>query len=537
MSDALAGLRLDDLLAGVQQRLTELSSAGDRLQALLAAVLAVGAGLELDSTLRRIVRVAAELVGAGYGALAVRGEEPRLLSEFTREPDGAARVRSGEPPSGPGVLDVPVRVRDEVFGNLYLAGKKDGGRFTADDEIVLRSLAAAAGVAVENARLFEHSRMRERWFEATGTINATILADADVHETLHLIAELAKEVAGADVTLIVLGRDGGRLTIAAAAGERAGLLAGGSVSGTDPVVGDVLRTGETKLVADLNAVPRAERAMLGSEFGPAVVAAMRKAGDTGGVLLAARRQGAPRFGADLLTVLSSFAAQATVALEFTGKQHRERQLAVLADRDRIAHDLHDHVIQRLFATGMVLQGTLKHVKDGHAVHRITSAVKQLDEIVQEIRTSIFDLHTSDGGAKPSSVRRRLLDAAAEVSEDTPVTPSIRISGAVDTLVPDELTGHLEAVVRTGLRHALRHASASWARLHVQVGHDAVVEVAHDGPGNGFDEHGLADLRVRAAACGGAVVLAPGAAGETVLTWRAPLPGQGEARVSPSSPDG
>ncbi|WP_307832169.1 sensor histidine kinase [Prauserella cavernicola] len=524
MSEALTGLRLDDLLSGVQQRLAELGRTGDRLQALLDAVLAVGAGLELDSTLRRIVHAATELVGARHGVLGVLGDDRTRLRRFVYDGSGDVQERLGEPPRGPGVLDVPVRVRDEVFGNLYLAEKRDGTGFTADDQIVLQSLAAAAGVAVENARLFEYSRMRERWFEAIGTVNAAILADAATDETLHLIAEFAAEISDADLTVILLGGQGDGLAIAAAAGERADALAGVSVSAADPVVCDVFRTGETTLIADLNLVPRAKPTLLGAAFGPAVVTALRNAGGIGGVLLAVREREAPQFGTDLLPVLSSFADQATVALEFSDKQDNERQLALLADRDRIARDLHDHVIQRLFATGMALQGTMRKVTDLDSRQRIAAAVEQLDQTVGEIRTSIFDLNSSGERGESASLRRRLLDIAADLSERTAVSPSVRISGAVDTLVPADLTGQVEAAVRMGLGVALR-ASVTWISLDITVDDDVVVEVADDGDA---DEHAgtadLAQLRAGAHARGGDVVLTARPEGGTRFGWRVPLPG-------------
>ncbi|MCG8925903.1 GAF domain-containing protein, partial [Lentzea sp. CC55] len=207
----LGGLRLDELLDEMRDRLAEIGSTRDKMQSLLDAVLAVGAGLELDSTLQRIVQAAVELVGARYGALGVLGSrhnlsqfvyvgiDPETRSHMGHLPEGkgllgllikdprAIRLHDisehaasvGFPPNHPAMhsfLGAPVRVRDEVFGNLYMTEKRDGGDFTADDEVVLEALAAAAGVAVENARLFERSRMRERWLEATAEINAQLLA-------------------------------------------------------------------------------------------------------------------------------------------------------------------------------------------------------------------------------------------------------------------------------------------------------------------------------------------------------------------------
>ncbi|TWE29375.1 GAF domain-containing protein [Prauserella muralis] len=482
----LAGLRLDDLLLGVQERLQEIVRTGDRLQGLLDAVLAVGAGLELDSTLQRIVRAAVDLVDAQYGALGVLGEDREYLAQFVHEGiDARTRARMGHLPEGRGVLGlliddprpirltditehpasvgfppnhppmrsflgVPVRVRDEVFGNLYMAEKKGGGEFTVDDEILLRSLAAAAGVAVENARLFEQSRLRERWLEAAAAVNSTILDGTAGHDALGLIAGFARDLSGAAATFVLLDESGSspgaapeevRLTVVAAKGERAGELTGASVSGADPALREAVCSGRTTVIADLTALARTEPVVLGEGFGPAVVAPVHEAAGVRGVLLAVREKGAQPFTADLVPVLSSFGAQAAVALEFADKQRNARQLAVLADRDRIARDLHDHVIQRLFATGMNLQGTLRRIPDRHARGRVESAVAHLDQTVRDIRTSIFDLH-SRGDESAGSLRRALLDIAAELTADTQVSPSIRISGAVDTLVPPEVGEHV-----------------------------------------------------------------------------------------------
>src|SRR5256714_7741030 len=269
----LSGLRLDDLLKEVQDRLTEIVKTRDRLRGLLDAVIAVGAGLELDSTLQRIVQAAVQLVGARYGALGVVGRRGGL-SEFVyvgispeqrtrmghlpdgrgllgllinhpqviRLPDISQHPASvGFPPNHPPMhsfLGAPVRLRNEIFGNLYLSEKQGGAEFTAEDEVVLRALAAAAGVAVENARLFEQVRMRQRWLEASSEIRAELLAGASTEDALRLVAQRALELSAADVVLILLadGDEPAALTVRAGAGQRRASLIGSAVAADVPAL-------------------------------------------------------------------------------------------------------------------------------------------------------------------------------------------------------------------------------------------------------------------------------------------------------------
>ncbi|MEU3274292.1 GAF domain-containing protein [Saccharomonospora sp. NPDC006951] len=553
----LARLRLDELLSGVQQRLTEIGQTGDRLQGLLDAVLAVGAGIELDSTLRRVVSAAVKLVGARYGALGVLGEDRQELSRFVHEGiDEATSVRMGHLPQGRGVLGllirephpirisditrhpesvgfpphhppmrsflgVPVRIRDEIFGNLYLADKVDGGDFTDDDEIVLRSLAAAAGVAVENARLFEESRARERWLGAVARINETILADAPAEDTLRLIVDFAHDLTAATAALVLFADEqSGDLTVVAASGGGTGDLKGVVVGQADALSGG--RGAAGARAVDLAGTGWPEQAPLADRFRYAAVAPLPKPLGTSGWLVVLRARDAEPFPEPVLPVLSSLAAQATVAVRFSDKQQAERQLVVLADRDRIARDLHDHVIQRLFATGMGLQGSLRRIVDPYSRQRIQDAVEHLDQTVREIRTSIFDLHSSGGGE--ASLRRRLLDIIADLTSDTTLSPSIRINGAVDALVPRTLTNHVERIVKEGMRAALDDDGARRITVDISATDVLRVDIAADGhlPGSSrFD--GLSHLRDSARALGGELTLGSGDEASTRLTWTVPLP--------------
>jgi signal transduction histidine kinase len=550
----LGGLRLDELLHEVQERLTEIAATRDHVRGLLDAVLAVGTGLELDSTLQRIVQAAVDLVGARYGALGVLGAQDGLsefvyvgVDEETRAhmghlPEGRGllglliedprtiRLRDlarhsasvGFPPNHPPMhsfLGTPVRVRDEVFGNLYMTEKKDAAEFTADDEAVLQALAAAAGVAVENARLFERSRMRERWLEATAEINSTLLGGASGDDALRLIVQRTAELADADCAFVVLssevGGEGRR--IAASAGST-GEPTGFDLGVAEGVVSEVLSTGTPRFVLDLEGSMGAFSAV----FGPAVVVPLRAGTDVTGTLVAARSKGKPAFVPDQVPVLASFADQAALALEFAEKQRSQRLLDVLADRDRIARDLHDHVIQRLFATGLNLQGTINRIPSGESRERVRAAVRQLDQTVLEIRTSIFDLQ--DSGENGEGLRRRLLDLVAELTEHTSLSPVVRISGTVDNSVPPELAEHAGAVVRESVTNAVRHSGAEKIVLTVEATDDLAITVADDGVGVPADvaRSGLRNLEERAAELGGTLSVVSGRTGGTTITWRVPL---------------
>jgi signal transduction histidine kinase len=544
----LGGLRLDELLDEMRERLAEIGSTRDKMQSLLDAVLAVGAGLELDSTLQRIVQAAVELVGARYGALGVLGSRHNLSQFVYVGIDPETRAHMGHLPEGKGLLGllikeprairlhdlsehaasvgfpanhppmhsflgVPVRVRDEVFGNLYMTEKTDGGDFTPDDEVVLAALAAAAGVAVENARLFERSRMRERWLEATAEINAQLLAGATAQDALQLITQRAVELASASWTVVLL-REGAGLRRAAWAGSD---TTPEHFAPDAPVLAQVLETGAPALVEDVDG----GLGELPEQAGAAVVLPLRTGTAVTGVLLAVREKDAVPFGADLMPLLASFADQAVVAMEFAENQQARRVVDVLEDRDRIARDLHDHVIQRLFATGMSLQGALTWVTHPEARRRVTKAVNQLDQTVLEIRTSIFDLQADSGD---TGLRRRLLDIVAEITENAEVSPAIRMSGTIDSLVPDHIAEHAEAVVRETVTNALRHARATELTLTVEAGDALIISMVDNGLGMPPEvaRSGLRNLEQRATALNGALTVADEPGGGTRVTWRVPL---------------
>jgi len=545
-----ARLRLDELLVEMKERLDEIVNTRDSLQSLLDAMLAVASGLELESTLRRIVAVAIELVDARYGALGVLGSDNYLARFVYVGIDQQTRATMGELPQGHGLLGqlisdpkplrlpdlskhpvsvgfppnhppmhsflgVPVRVRDEVYGNLYLTEKNGGGEFTADDEMVVQALAAAAGIAVQNAHLFEESRGRQHRLEAAGDITSAVLTGATREHVLQVVARHAADLSQADAAAILLHQAAPGNELVAQVGlpdELTGRAVGLALT-------EVLTAG-TPLLADLN-ISREKPRLPG--FGPIAGVPLRLGEDSIGVIVALRCSGREQFRPDALPLLASLADQASVVLEVSDKQRAQRQLDLFSDRDRIARDLHDHVIQRLYAAGMNLQGTQQRITEPDVRRRIQDTVDQLDQTVREIRTSIFDLHTPPTTA-PASLRRRLLDIVAEASDGAGRAPAVRIAGAVDALVPASVGDHAAAVVREGVSNAIRHSGASDIVVTIEARDALTIDIEDDGCGLPADatRSGLLNLDKRATECGGTFEITARRGGGTHLRWTAPL---------------
>jgi signal transduction histidine kinase len=500
-------------------------------------MVAVGAGRELEGTINRIVRTAVELVDARYGSLRVVGpDQHELLTEFvyvgtddrrlSALVEDSPSIREPVDRAARSVIEEPIRVRDEVFGNLYLTEKLGGGEFTEDDETILKALAAAAAAAVENASLHEESLLRERLMAATREVNTHLLGGGSSQDALTLIARQAHELANADYALILLtdGVSPSQVVIRAAEGELVSDLFGLAMAGNEPLIERTFETQRTELIPDVSTLVPNNWPKGGEEFGPAVAVPLRAGNVVTGVLLAMRRRGGPQFVREHVPLLAAFADQAAFALELDEKQRQQRQLDVHADRDRIAGDLHDHVIQRLFETNMSLQGTVRRIADPTVRRRVSRAVELLDETVREIRTSIFDLHTT-GTDGTDSLRRRMLNIIEELSAGTDVSPAVRLSGAVDTCVPENLAAHATAVLHEAVSNAIRHSHAGTIVVTVEAGADLIIDVVDDGVGipAGVARSGLLGVERRATKCGGRAVVVPGPEGGTRLTWRAPLP--------------
>lgn len=553
----------------------------DREQGLFTAVVSVAAGLELHSTLRRIVQSSVELVDATYGALGVLGPDGRIAEFVHVGIDPAASEAIGELPSGGGILGllidhpvpirlddlasheasvgfpanhpamtsflgVPVSVRGEAFGNLYLTDKRTPGGFTVEDERTVMALAAAAAVAIENARLYERTRTREQWQRAVADVANAVLGGSETDEVLALISNRARRLTSADVVFLALAEDDG-LAVSIVDGRPDPALdeAGDAVARTSAaraVLDCVGRWPDQRLPGDSVAhavmaspqsqvVSRAEDVIVSSAqdpLGPALVVPLTTADRTLGVLVLIWSDPHAQLPPDLVDLADSFGSQAAVTLVLEQARREHERLAVYEDRDRIARDLHDLVIQRLFATGMMLQGTTRiaDVPDA-AAERVSRAVDELDETIKEIRQTIFALHEPVDGPT-SSARGRVLREIAQSAALLGFEPAVRFTGPVDSMVDAEVIEHLVAALREALTNAARHARAERVEVIVQIeSGDVVLVVADDGVGIAEEgvgrRSGVANIGSRAEELGGSCRLERVSAdGGTRLVWRVPL---------------
>ncbi|GGX51859.1 histidine kinase [Streptomyces minutiscleroticus] len=522
------------------------------LALLLEAVLDVGSDVELRDTLQHIVDSAAELTGARRAELAVPvpgrdgptelrsagpyedppepdstdPREPRPTSPREPRPTDPGDGLSGGPPGGlsggragggpPGraSLCVPVRAGDGEPGSLRVAGKRDGP-FTHEDEQVLRVLAVQAGIALGNARLYGTARRRERWIEGAAAVTTALLAGEPPDDALATVAERARVLAGAAAGVILQPTaEGGMEIVTASAPDDPGGIVGATIAPGSPVL-DQLLGGEPVFLEDSATDPRMTTHVR-HRFGPSMMLPLRAEGRLIGTLALPRRRGGSPYTPVEKLLATQFASQAALALVLADARRDRARLAVYEDRDRIARDLHDLVVQRLFATGMMLESTRRRAAGDEAVRaRLGRAVEELESTVQEVRTAIFALQQPPAAA-PASLRGRVLRETAGAAAVLGFRPSARFGGPVDTRVPDATADHLVRVLRRALADAVARPGVTGVTVTVDAtaalpdGRPAVrLTVAADtGPGT---------------SCG-----APGAVGTPAdgtggtVTWQAPL---------------
>ncbi|MEC5190976.1 two-component system sensor histidine kinase DevS [Arthrobacter sp. MP_M7] len=548
---------IDGVLKGFVSRAEELLQSQERMAGLLEAVVAVAEDLSLDAVLERVVQSGCRLLRARYGALGLIGDDQALSHFISVGIDEQLAHRIGPLPTGHGVLGllisdprplrlhdlrnhpeaygfpanhppmksflgVPVRVRDVVFGNLYLTEKEDGSDFTAEDEGLAVALAAAAGVAIENARLYDDARRRARWLEACMDVSGLMLStDRDYTAGgLDPIANRALQESGSQLALIVApGTDGHGHVVAGAAGQNSSLFSGRTLALDSPLLESVLDGGEPVVLDSASAL---FGTIDGAITGPLLAVALSTQGAHHGLLLLARDADALHYSRTDIEMGAVFGSHVALALELARVHRLREELLVFTDRDRIARDLHDLVIQRLFAAGLSVQSLTRFTKDELATERIRNITGELDEAIRSLRDTIYSLKTSSGDTELLSGRIRRVTRSS--AKSMPFTPRLTLSGPVDAVNPIK-ADNVVAVVSEGLSNAIRHSGADSISVSVGVVKGRVTVVITDN-GAGFadpgNRRGLANLEDRARMLDGECLITSAPDAGTSLEWSVPL---------------
>jgi len=513
----------------------------DRKDMLLEAGLTLASELSLPIVLQRIVDLAAQVTDARYGAIGVIGEDDTLVEFVTTGLPARQRQAIGALPTGHGVLGVliheprplrlkniadhprstgfpanhppmrsflgaPVQALGRVYGNIYLADKRDAEEFSHEDEEALVILATQAGVAIANASLYEEVRVRERWLDALRDITTQVLSAGQDSTLLETIAEHARELADAEAATIVTATPTpGELVIAAAAGARANELRGLAMPAEGSISGAVMRGGAGMMFEDISKETTGYQPIIAlGQHGPAFFVPLRIPGGVVGTLMIANLKGGKRFTERARELIESLADAASVAIEYDRAQSELRRLGLMDERERIAKELHDGIIQSLFAVGMSLQGTALTAGNADTAGRIERAVEELDRVIRDLRNYIF-------GLRPGILADRHLDQAirelgAQMQSRSRESVDVQVDAALAAALSNR-SGEIVQLTREALSNVARHARATHATVRLERrGEQAVLTVKDDGVGikaaTNSHGNGMRNMRERAAKLGG-----------------------------------
>nr|WP_115787736.1 GAF domain-containing sensor histidine kinase [Arthrobacter silvisoli] len=560
-----AGIRIEELLTDFLAKAGELLHAQQHMRGLLEAVVAVAEDLSLEAVLDRVVTSACRLLKARYGALGVIGEGKALSHFITVGIDDALARRIGPRPTGHGVLGllisepvplrlhdlrehsmsygfpanhppmksflgVPIRVRDVVFGNLYLTEKEDGEDFTQEDEDLAVALAAAAGVAIENARLYEDARRRASWLEACMDVTGKMLGGDHVLEQesleesnwgLNLIADRALRESGAYLSLILIpAESSGAYRVLGASGEQAGQFAGQVLALDSETVRGVAGGGPPVLIDEAGPILGSAD---GKSLGQLLAIDLSAHGAHHGLLLLVRAPGAGRFPTTDIEMGAVFGSHVVLALELDRVHRLREQLVLFTDRDRIAKDLHDVVIQRLFAAGLSIQSLRRFTSNGAALERIDSVTAELDKTIRDLRDTIYSLRA--GAGERELLSSRILQAVRAATRSLPFAPHLALTGAVDSVLDDDAVLNLLAVISEALSNAVRHSGAGSISVSVSA-ENGRLQLAVEDDGCGFADpvpgNGLANMERRARELNGSFSVDSAPQSGTRLEWAVPV---------------
>lgn len=532
--------------------------AEDRLRSLVELNRSIVSELSLAGVLRRIVEAARVIAQAQYAALGVIGADGGLEQFVHVGMDDETVAAIGHLPEGRGVLGalitdprpvrvasiaehprsvgfpakhppmdsflgVPIQSRGEIFGNLYLTNRIGASQFSAEDEELVVTIAATAGVAIENARLYEESRRQQEWLRAWAEVTRDLLqGTATTTQSLTQIADVVRRLTSADVVSVVFrGADPDELTVQLARGEGASELLGLTYPVAGSLVGEAFAEGRA-LLLECGRGDYYVHLQAAFDVGSVLACPLFRDGQTEAAVVVGRRFGSPVFTDIDLRMAEAFANQAAVALELADRRESQRRLEVAEDRARIARDLHGNTIQRLWAAGLSVQAGAVRVGDPVVRESLQSVVESLDDTIRQIRSTIFELH--DSGAESGAPRSVLIKVVAEVEPVLGFAPDLVFIGPLDTPVRAEVLSDAEAVLREGLASIAEHTDADRASVTVEVSaRHMVIQITDNGAASPTEarERGLAQLERRAEIRGGAFTVMRDEKGTTVR-WSATL---------------
>ncbi len=558
---AFARLGKRELVQQMHDQLDEMLAARDQIEKLLHVILGISSDLDLPATLDRIVTAAIQLTHARYGALAIRAPDGVLLSFLHQGFDDETVRRVGHLPVGKGLLGVPleeaqalrlndlrehpaaagfpehhpemhaflgvpITIRGTVFGSLYVTHERPVRTFSESDETAARVLALAAAVAIDNAQLFGRVQASAKWTLASREIATALLSGSQAPtKPLHVIAARAMELTEAEQAIVLIpdsdpkSDDVETLVVSAAVGVHAEEVFGQRIPVDGSTSGAVFRSGEP-IITESFRHPIAAFTDVGQR--PAILMPLRADDLVVGVIAVARSKDDPAFDPSYLDLVSDFATHAAIALTLASARNQERELTILADRERIAHDLHDHVIQRLFAAGLDLQGSIARSRSPEINDRLSRTVDDLQETIETIRTTIFDLQFAPTTA--DNLRGRLQKLVADLTDDRGVATSVRLSGPVGA-VTGQLSDHAQAVAAEAISNAVRHSGAAHISVSVAVSDEFSLEVTDDGRGIPADNRrssGLTNMQRRAELLGGICEITSVHERGTTIRWIVPV---------------
>jgi signal transduction histidine kinase len=493
--------------------------------------------------LQAIVDATRDLLGARYVELGVVGYDERV-EQFVRSGDarrggdaglgtlagqpailgldklGLHPPRPGSSPADPGTsasLGVAIQVGGEVFGGLFLSEPIDRLEFTSEDEVLASVMAVTAGGTIANARRLAETEQRGRWLTAAGALTHPLLAGET--DPLELITNVAVIAAEADVVLMTRPEADGTVSSRMVNGPLAATLKVSNWPGAATLADQVLRDGKPVLVNSYPAQP-----IFGFDIGPAMVVPLAAGGQVRGALSFYRAAGGRAFTPAEVDMAATFANQAALAMELMDSRADHVRLAVLESRERIAEDLHDHVIQELFATGMSLQALTGRLDRPELIRRrLGSAVASLDNVISRIRTAIFELRPQVGRSDGADLKAAVLAVSTEHTPQLGYSPHVQFSGLFDSAIAMELSDDIVAVTREALSNCARHAGATTVTVSLEAAGDLLtLGVADNGRGIGQPHRfsGLSNMRQRAQRHHGTCNITSLDAGGTQLTWSA-----------------